>query len=75
MMPNARLYCPATGEAVSFFVDPHLSESAHRSYVARLVRERDDYRAAEPNAGWRLESRGEVVGWHAWDPAPIGRAS
>jgi len=54
-----------------WFVEP-----GNEAKMARIRRDFEEARAEEPDAGWRLQTRGTEAGWHDWDArtaAGLGR--
>lgn len=48
----------------SWYVSPGASDAIVNKRCWEVLR---DYRAAEPEAGWHLETRGTVSSWHDWE--------
>lgn len=61
-MENVRLWSATLRREDSRWrVEPGDAKGADRAF--RLLAE---YMDAEPDAGWRLETRGDTSGWHVW---------
>jgi hypothetical protein len=54
--------CNSFNERVEFFVDPANPEPR----MSRIRAELAEYQSSEPDSGWKLQTRGDSVGWHAF---------
>lgn len=59
--PNVRIVNDMGEVASTFYADP---EDVSR--VAYVKKEFSEIVGLEPDAGWRLETRGTIAGWHRW---------
>ncbi len=57
---NVRLVS-AHGDDERWVMQP--DDTAARERAIALL---EEYNALEPDAGWRLETRGTIAGWHTW---------